>query len=574
MLKVLQINRLALITELELDCKPGLTVVSGETGSGKSILIQALSILSGAQIKRETIQTGCKTGSVEAIFTDVDAVIDMAGFQNLNLDIEQGEQIVLRREIQRRGRSRFLINDQIVRKDDFCWIASLLLDVNSQHSHQKLLRTSQHLSLLDGVLPEKSVRDNVKSIWQKWHDISAEYQRLKIETEEMSRRRQLIQYQIAEIDDAGLRPGEKEELIDERNRLSHSEDIQRNLVDALEYMDSSSSPGICESLAKIVSRIKKTAEKDTRLEILAEQAESLNLLAADLEHDLNVALDQVEVSPERLNSVMERLHTLQKVEGKFKNDISGIIQYRESLEIELSEFKSQKNRLAELLDQLKQVASEYFIADKRLSGYRKQSAGRLSKYMEKSLADLGMERSRFEVSFKKTPGIEEVATGIIPDWCTENGTDNIEFLISANPGVPLKPLASVASGGELSRIMLALKQFLEDTNEYQVLVFDEVDTGIGGTVAHVVAEQLRKLALKRQIICVSHLPQIAVSAHQHLRVEKKIEGDNSTVNIAYLTADERTNEIARMLGGDPKASIAVEHAKKLLAKYADPISVD
>ncbi|MCD4653423.1 DNA repair protein RecN [bacterium] len=569
MLSTIHISRLALIDELKLDFQSGLTVVTGETGAGKSILIQAVSALLGEPLNRETVKTGSSAGSVEAEFTDVDVLLKLPRFRDLFLDIDSGEPIMIRREIQRRGRNRFLINDQVVRKSDFHWIAKQLLDVNSQHSHQLLLSANHHLKLLDEVLADDSALMTMITVWENWQKIDRDYCKLKTEIDEMNKRHQLIQYQMNEIDAAVLVEGEKEKLIEERQRLRYSEEIQQSLSDALKQLSfSPSGDNICESLAMIASFVQRAADRDLRLKPLAEQTESLNLIASDISGELSAAVDSVEISPERLNDVMERLHFLQQMEGKFQDDIAGIIQYRTRIEKEFLGFESQQMDLIRLEKQWLLACDEYMKADHVLSNFRKKSAQVVNKCIEGTLEKLGMEKSRFEVVFCQNQNFKDLLPGKISDCCKETGTDKVEFMISANPGVPLKSLSDVASGGELSRIMLALKQHLGKSREYQILVFDEVDTGIGGSVANAVAEQLRKLSQKRQLICVTHLPQIAVRGHHHLFVEKQSDDKNSTITMSYLSGQDRTYEIARMLSGDPQDSIAIEHAEKLLSEIS------
>nr|HPQ42387.1 AAA family ATPase [bacterium] len=472
MLQSLRIQNLAIIQDLTLEFGPGLTIVTGETGAGKSILIQAVGALLGDSLHTEAVRSGCSLASVDGVFSRTDDLAADPDVAALELDLPQGEPVILRREILRNGRSRFTINDQIVRKSDFQAIGTRLLDVNSQHSHQVLLKSRNHLRLYDAALPAGVTGAALREAWEAWHRIHREYRALTMKMDEVRRRRELLEYQVAEIDAAALKAGEKADLVEERERLRFAEEIQRHLDEACEILDEI--PGsLTSQAASVAGLIDRAARRDSRFQRLGEQAEELSILARDIADEVNHARDTVEISPERLNAVSERIHLLQQLERKFQNDIDGIVAYRETIRKELDGFQSRRLELDALHERWGTARDRYIAANRSMSRSRREACREISREIAEALADLGMTQARFDVAFNEEWDGEGLEPGEIPEICEETGTDRIEFMFSANPGVPLKPLASIASGGELSRIMLALKQHFSDAKMSGTLVFDE-----------------------------------------------------------------------------------------------------
>lgn len=563
MLQTLRIQNLAIIRDLTIDFDGGLTVVSGETGAGKSILIQAIGALLGASLHADAVRSGCRIASVEGIFTPAENISSIPEVQTLDLDVPPDEPMVLRREIQRSGRNRFTINDQVVKKADFQIIGNTLLDVNSQHSHQVLLKSRNHLRLYDASLPDTTALQAVRRAYDQWQGVNTAYRVFAAEVEAMQRRRQLLEYQAADIDGAALKSGEKAALVEERERLRFAEEVKRNLDDACGILDE-----IPESLtaqaATVAHRIEKASSRDSRMAALRDQAESLLIMARDIADEAQQFRQNVEISPDRLNEVAERIHELQELERKFQNDIRGILEYRETIRAELDGFQNRRAELDALRERWLAVRAVYIEKNLELSRYRRAARRHVAKALADALAGLGMQQARFDVSFNDEWHGDDPCPGEIPEICEETGTDRIEFLLSANPGVPLKPLAAIASGGELSRIMLALKQHFDAIRTSGTLVFDEVDTGIGGDVANAVGRHLQRLAQHTQIICVTHLPQIAVRGDRHILVEKHTAKNATAVSMKELGGSERVREIARMLSGHADDASALAHAADLL----------
>lgn len=571
MLNRLSIENLALITNMELIFQPGLTVITGETGAGKSILVQAVEALLGKSVHAETVQTGSPVARVEGSFDISRTLVAHPKFLALQLNTELDQELRLTREIHRKGRDRFLINDQIVKKADFQWIGEQLLDVNSQHSHQYLLQSKNHLNLFDKAVNQPEKLTHIHSAWEQWLKVSSECLVARKKLAEMEMHRDLMEYQLKEINESGLRSGEKQELIEERERLRYAEDIRENLTEALAILDLESSP-VTDSLARVSGLMEKAAQRDTTLTETAERCDSLSLLARDVSDEIQQIANHIVVSPERLNMVSDRLYVIRQLESKYKNSVEGILEYRDAIEEQLGGYSVNKTAVQDLEERCRLAREAYFRADKELSQFRRSLISETCRRLEQSLVELGMRHAEFDIQMESEWQIEEISDpAIVPDRCTAAGTDRMEFLLSANPGVPLKPLSMIASGGELSRIMLALKQHLIEADNCRTMVFDEIDTGIGGDIANAVGEKLRILSRDNQIFCITHLPQIAVQGQEHFRVQKQTLGDTTRIVIDNLKQAERVKEIARMLGNSDGKD-ALRHAESMLFAASRPNS--
>ncbi|MBN1878796.1 DNA repair protein RecN [bacterium] len=564
MLRRLYIDNLALIDSVTLSFTEGLTVITGETGAGKSIVVQALAVLLGDAVHAETVKSGCGVARVEGVFDTPPGLLNESRFTDMQLEFDRTAGLRLMREIQREGRSRFLVNDQVIKKTDFQWLGHQLLDINSQHSHQLLLRPRYHLELLDGALLMADRLDTIRTYRQDWMAAAAAFRALKREVDEMEKRRQLIEYQMVEIDDADLRDGEKPALIEERERLRFAEEIRKNLNEAGRMLDDAPCM-VTDHSARIAALIQRASHRDSSLEPLAVQAEALELTARDLSNEVRSAAGRIHASPVRLNEIGERLFFLQQLEGKFKNDIEGILAYRREIQIEHEGYASRRKDLESLRQTCNDRMKKYFDFDETLSSQRHRESPNLCRRIESALAELGMPHTRFDVLFSPPKDSSNVDSCELPDWCSEYGTDQVEFVFSANPGVPLKPVSQIASGGELSRVMMVLKQHMIESRNHQTMVLDEVDSGIGGDVANSVADRLKILSADQQIVCITHLPQIAVRGHKHLLVEKVTDGAETRIVLTELGEKARIHEIARMLSGDETINEALHHAARLLA---------
>ncbi|MBN1297038.1 DNA repair protein RecN [bacterium] len=564
MLTRIHIQNLALIRDITLTLQKGLNIITGETGAGKSILVQAVGALLGEPVQTELIRTGESSAVVEGVFHSIGGLLTHDRFLELELVVEDDGELRVRREIHRHGRDRFLINEQVVRKSEFQWIGSMLLDITSQHSHHRLLKNSDHLSLFDAAIPPSPIHAELAEVFHKWQEANRGYHHLCRVVEETSQRHQLLAYQLEEIQQAEIRTGEKQALVEERERLRFAEEIMTSISTAIAFLDGRSD-GVADGAARVEHEVRRAAQRDGRLVRLLEQAEALCLMARDLTDELIRERDRVEISPERLNLVSERLHRVQELERKFQNDAEGILLYAEAIRMELSGIHDQRIELNQRLEVCGEYRRQYLAADRALGAYRRQHAPILSAAMERDLADLGMHKARFDVRFDPVDTLEDGNPDTIPARFQDSGSDRVTFMFSANPGVPLKPIAMIASGGELSRIMLALKQHFGDPNESGLQIFDEVDAGIGGDVANAVGRHLKSLSARRQILTITHLPQIAVCGELHIVAEKRVVDDSTCVTMRVLSKDDRVVEIARMLSGRDDDPAALHHAARLLS---------
>ncbi len=564
MIRMLHIENVALIASLDIPLDEGLTAVTGETGSGKSILVQSLAMLLGEPADQNTIRTDAQVAVIEAECAPADPIAITRTLQSLDIEPAPDHSLTLRREINRKGRNRFLVNDHAVSRQDFLAITLPLIEINSQHEHQALLQPRNHLSLFDHAVQLDDPVDSIARIHARLIELTQSIDHLESRIEADRQRSELVRFQMNEIDQAELKVGEKEELIAEQQRLRYAEEIIRALHEAGQVLGDTDE-GICARTGPMIRSLQKASMRDPDIQALTDQAESLSVMIEDLSDAIRRHRDRVSVSPARLEEVNERLHFLQSMEGRYRNSIDGIIEYRRQIETERQSMSDLDDALRGLQTEWIDVFSAYWSADRALGSARRRLAPGLCRRIEGELAELGMEKSRFEVAFGPERDVEAVPVVYrIPAWCGATGTDSLEFTLSANPGIPLKPLVRVASGGELSRITLALKQHLLSSRDADTVVFDEVDSGIGGQTAVAVARQLKRLAHDRQILCVTHLPQLAVAADRHIVVRKILRDESTQVLADVLDPDARLREIARMLTGSDDDPEALRHARSLM----------
>lgn len=557
MLTQLIITNFAIISRLEIQFKPGLNVLSGETGAGKSIIINAVNLILGGRASTDLIRTGEDEARVEALFVlpENSAVKVLLG--DMGLDFE-GE-LLIKRHISREGRNRITINGSAATLQMLSRIGTMLMSISGQHENQVLLKPDNHLYLLDdfGSLAEE--RLSLNGIFDRYQALKGERQKLEKEIREAEDRQDLARYQREEIERADLRPGEDELLDVEKRRLAHAEqlrEIVRETYGAL-YEEEGS---ILSLLASCTRRLEKGSEMDEALRPVSKALESVRIEVEEAALELRKRLKSITADPRRLEQVEERLQLLSKLKRKYGASIEEILRVKEDLSNRMSGLEKKREALREVREKIGELETEIIDKATLLSGKRKGAARRFEEALRNELALLDMAGTRFEVRFDALPG----ADGI--EQVSVDGMDRVEFMISPNVGEELKPLSRIASGGELSRIMLALKTILARTASVETIVFDEVDSGIGGSTAEVVGDKLKSLARFHQILCITHLPQIACKGATHFAVRKRVvEGRTGTV-ISELGREERVEEIARLLGGKTVSRKAVAHAKEMLAE--------
>ncbi|MFO8090699.1 MAG: DNA repair protein RecN [Desulfatiglandaceae bacterium] len=550
MLNELHISNFAIITDLKLSLKPGLNTLTGETGAGKSIIINAMNLLLGGRASSDLIRTGCEEARLGALFSIPEQAGVAAALEEMGYPIDT--ELLIQRTINREGRNKVFINGNIATLSMLSKLGGMLINISGQHESQVLLRPDNHLFLLDefGMLSER--REVVKGLYEEAVAAEGEISELKRAIKEAESNRELAMFQVQEIDAAGLQTDEDELLAEERSRLQHAEELLTALAEAYDLLYESNG-SVVSRLSQGTKKVARASGIDGRLNQLKESLEEFQARIEDVAFALRDARRGVEIDPGRLSEVEERIAVLNELKRKYGGSISLVLAYREQTAARIFKdeevqrgLKGAENRLEGLLECMRKEATS-------LSAARREAADRLEAAVERELAQLHMENTRFRVS------MQDNGERIGPD-----GMDRVEFLISTNVGEELKPLVKIASGGELSRLMLSLKTILAGTASVETLIFDEVDSGISGATAEVVGEKLRKLAAYHQILCITHLPQIASQAETHFLVKKAVTDGRTSTVIAELDSDARVKEIARMLAGKEITDGAVTRAREML----------
>ena len=555
MLSQLIITNFAIIGHLEIHFKAGLNVLSGETGAGKSIIINAVNLILGGRASADLIRTGEDEARVEALFVLPENSTVKGLLKELGLDFE-GE-LVIKRQISREGRNKIVINGSMATLQMLSRIGVMLMSISGQHENQVLLKPDNHLYLLDdfGSLTEE--RLSLNTLFARYQALKGDRQKMEREIREREDKQDLARFQREEIERADLRPGEDELLEAEKRRLVHAEQL-RDIVGETYGTLYEEDGSILSRLAACTRRLEKGSEIDDALKPLNKVLESVKIEVEEAALDLRERLKSITADPRRLEQVEERLQLIGKLKRKYGSSIEEILQVKERLSHLMTDLEEKKEALKEVQKKIMDLEREIVGKAVLLSGKRKEAARNFEEALRNELALLDMAGTRFEARFNDKVGLDHIEN------VTGDGMDWVEFMMSPNVGEDLKPLSKIASGGELSRIMLALKTILARTASVETIVFDEVDSGIGGATAEVVGDKLKSLARFHQILCITHLPQIASKGSTHFAVRKRVvEGRTGTV-ISELGREERVKEIARLLGGKTVSQKAVAHAKEML----------
>jgi len=558
MLRELRIRNFAVVETATVAFERGLNVLTGETGAGKSILLDALLLLRGVRAQGDVIRTDSETATVEAVFevstgSTAVSVIDEAG-----LALEDGV-LVVRRELARSGRHRAFVNDSPVTVGLLERLGDHLVEVHGQHEHQRLLESARQLDVLDRFAGAEEQRDRVAELYAKYREASAAVERTRGAERDRAQREDLLRFQVSELDAARLREGEEEELRAERRRLQHAERFTTGLAEVAALLD--------EDDASARSRVDRAARILSDLARLdppfAAAADPLQTARVHLEESLSIARrlrEEITCEPGRLEAIDERLDALTRLRRKYGDSEAAMLKVRDEAAAELRRLERHDEVLAAEERVQAELAAELQAAALALSERREAAAARLGPRVQRELRALGMERAVFVATTERGE----------PATVSARGLDRVEFRLAANAGDRPAPLARVASGGELSRTMLAVTAVLAARDGVPTLVFDEVDAGIGGGIAGVVGDKLAAAAEGRQVLCVTHLAPIAARAHHHLRVSKSVRAGRTRAAVAPLGGPERVAEIGRMLGGDPPSDAALRHARQLLAAARPP----
>ena len=552
MLRELRIRNFAVIAEVSVPFTPGLNVLSGETGTGKSMVIDALLLVRGGRAQTDVIRSDAESASVEAVFEvdphgGVAAVLEEAGLAH-----EEGL-LVIRRELARSGRHRAFANDSPVTVGLLERLGDQLVELHGQHEHQRLLEPSAQLELLDRFAEAEPLRERVGELFAKHRAARAEIDRTRETERDRAQREDLLRFQVSELDAARLRPGEEEELRAERRRLQHAERLTAALTEAGALLDEDRDSALSR-LDRVARLLQEIVRVDPAGTAPLEALEAARAHLDDVRAGVRSLRAGIGAEPGRLEAIDDRLDALTRLKRKYGDSEDAMLAFRAEAARELERLERHEELLAGQERLLTELEAELAAAAAALGGRRREGAGRLGAQAQRELRTLGMERAVFDVAVE----------GLPLDAISARGQDRVELRLSTNPGEEVKPLSRVASGGELSRTMLALKAVLARADRVPTLVFDEIDAGIGGAVAGVVADKLAAAAQGRQVLCVTHLAPIAARAGHHVRVTKRVRGGRTGVSAEALEGEERVAEIARMLGGDPGSETARRHARELL----------
>ncbi|MCY4401517.1 MAG: DNA repair protein RecN [Candidatus Poribacteria bacterium] len=566
MIEAISIRNIALIEELDLELSPGLNIFTGETGAGKSVILKSIGLVLGERTSPDIVREGAKSASVE---------IGVVPSTPLPSMMDMNDTFVLARQISSNGRSRCRINGELANLKKLEELGTLLVDIHGQHEHQSLFRTETHLELLDDFGETEKEREQVSKHYHHLLDLKKELDSLLHTLRSSEREKELLEFEVKELTSANLQEGEEEELTAEISILNNAEELYEsaNLVyeqldgEVRSEFDASSSGGsasVLESLRDSAKTVAKLTEVDTGLLELSERIASSLYELEDIAMQIRHYAEAVEFNPTRLTEVTDRLELISKFKRRYGSTISEMIEYHADAERKLSDLELGSEKTEELQSQIRELKLTLCELCIALSVKRKKVAERLSALVEKELQELGMEKAEF---YTVVQPIEDDSGLLSIDGkqyaLRENGMDKVEFLIAPNVGSELRPLARIASGGEISRVMLALKTVLVKVDNIPTVLFDEIDSGIGGKIADVVGKKLKELSQSAQVICITHLPQIARFADRHFLVEKDVVGERTLITAKSLTDAERVTEIARMHGGK-ETEVGLAHARELL----------
>ncbi len=549
MLIQLHVKNLALIEEIEMEFGPGLNILTGETGAGKSILLGSMQLILGGKISRDMIRENAPYALVELLFEVKDEKARSI-LKSLDIELEE-DQILLSRKIMD-GRSICKINGATSTVGQMKAAASCLLDIHGQHEHQSLLYGDKQLEILDVYGREKiaPVKEKVKKAYEVYRKCRLDLEAFDMNEEQRNREKAFMEFEIREIEKAKLIPGEDEELIRQYKKLANG----KKILEALQFVHTSAGydgEGAGELLGKGLRELGRVMEFDEELSGFYRTLEEIEGLLNDFNRDVSSYLDQMSFDDVSFYEVERRLDIINNLKSKYGQSIQDILAYKESREKKLETINRFDEKFQEAKEKLKKAEKNLDVLSNELSKIRKEYSKDLREKIIKGLKDMNFLDVNFEIHFEEKKN------------CTENGKDNIEYRISTNPGESLKPLGKIVSGGELSRIMLAIKSILADRDQIETLIFDEIDTGISGRTAQKVSEKMAVIGRHHQVLCITHLPQIAAMADTHFEIEKHVKGTETITEIHPLYGEDSIRELARLLGGAQITAAVAENAREM-----------
>ncbi|MDO6655186.1 DNA repair protein RecN [Anaerobacillus sp. 1_MG-2023] len=556
MLAELSIRNFAIIEAITVSFDRGLTVLTGETGAGKSIIIDAIGLLVGGRGSAEFVRYGTKKAEIEGLFHIEPEHPTVQKLEDVGIEFTDN-MVVLRRDISNTGKSICRVNGKLVTLGILREIGQTLIDIHGQHEHQDLMQSDKHLTLLDqfGDRAISPALVEYRDIFQRYKKIQQQMKNLTENEQQMAHRLDLIQYQLEEISKAELSPNEDEELMEEKLRLGNFEKLFSALQDVYHSLHGDNKGLDWVGLA--MAQLESVTDLDEELQGYHEEVANQFYLLEETAGKLNTYRDQLEFDPARLDFVEERLNEIQVLKRKYGESVEEILEYAASIEDEVDELVNREDRVEELESNLKGIKADLTVEAENLTRLRKKVATDLVEAIHHELRDLYMGKTEFAIHFNDLNNKKESFH--------RSGQDDIDFMISTNPGEPLKELSKTASGGELSRIMLALKSIFSKHQGITSIIFDEVDTGVSGRVAQAMAEKIQRLSSGSQVLVITHLPQVAAMADHHLYISKEETGEGRTkTSVGNLSDEEQIEELGRMISGAEMTELTKKHARELL----------
>ncbi|MBU4047135.1 DNA repair protein RecN [bacterium] len=569
MLFQLNINNMALIKELNIEFEEELNVLTGETGAGKSIIIEAIDLILGGYAASDLIRDGEDSLMVEALFLLTPQEKELINNLNSDIEIVDGQGVLLiRREVNKKGRNKCLINQRLINLSTLQEIGTFLVDLHGQHNHQSLLDPTKHIDLMDNLGGDKMIkhRKELFDNYRRWREKSKKLFQLLKDKEENLKKMDFLKFQLEEIDKTSLVKDEDKALEEEEMVLKNAEKIIETMEKAnfILYEGGLEQSSVRDSLNEVSVDLGEIASLDRRIEKIRENLKEVGYQFEDIVNEIVKYKDGIDLDIQKLKEVEGRLNLINSLKSKYGSTIEEILEYRQKIYQELEAVDYSEDKLEKLKEEVNSLEDIISTISHNLNINRRKIADDLQKMVVRELEDLNMKRCQFEVSINSY----EDANGIEIDGkkykIGPKGIDDIEFMISPNVGERLRPLARIVSGGEVSRIMLALKSILSEVDQVPTLIFDEIDSGVGARLGEVIAQKLKALSKKRQVICVTHLPQIACRAGRHFYIEKYILNNQTGIRLKEMEGEERVKEIARMLDGSQMSEITIRHAQKML----------
>ena len=560
---------MALIKELNIEFEERLNVLTGETGAGKSIIIEAIDLILGGSAASDLIRDGEDSLVVEGLFLLAPQEKEL--ISNLNSDMEIVDKegaLLIRREVNKKGRNKCWINQRLINLSTLQEIGKFLVDLHGQHNHQSLLDSSKHIDLMDNLGGEKIIkyRKELADNYRMWREKSKKLFQLIKDGEGNLKRIDFLKFQLEEIDKASLAKEEDKVLEEEEMVLRNAEKIIETMEKAnfVLYEGGSEHASIRDSLSEVSIDLGEISSLDRRIEKIRENLKEIGYQFEDIVNEIVKYKDEIDLDSQKLKEVEGRLNLINSLKSKYGSTIEEILEYRQKVYQELEDIDYSEDKVKKLKEELDFLENKISAISQHLNTNRRKIAEDLEKMVIRELEDLNMKKCQFKVSidnYEDDNGIEvegkKYKVGL-------KGIDDIEFMISPNVGERLRPLARIVSGGEVSRIMLALKSILSEVDQVPTLIFDEIDSGVGARLGEVIAQKLKALSKKRQVICVTHLPQIACRAGRHFYIEKYILNNQTGIKLIEMKGKERIKEIARMLDGSQMSEITIQHAQKML----------